>query len=107
MATPDEILQKALELHRAGNANDAARLYRQVLAAAPNNAQVLHLLGVALHQQREHAQAVDYLRRAIEIVPNQPQFHADLAMAYVGAGNGGAAIAAMRTVTQLAPEYAK
>ncbi len=49
MSTTAESLQKAFELHRAGDLDAAERIYRQVLAAEPHNAHAVHLLGVAAH----------------------------------------------------------
>ncbi len=49
--TPPESLQKAFELHRAGQIDEAERLYRQVLAVEPQNAQAWHLMGVAANQR--------------------------------------------------------
>ena len=50
-----QTLQLAVSRHQAGNLADAEKLYRQVLAAEPNNSDAIHLLGVLAHQDRSGA----------------------------------------------------
>src|SRR5688500_13700803 len=44
------LLQTAVSHHQAGQAAEAERLYRQVLAVDPEQADALHLLGVLAYQ---------------------------------------------------------
>src|SRR5689334_22362094 len=62
METPQQIVERALQLHMAGNVADAEALYRQTLDRDPNNPAALHLLGVALSQQGRKLEAVDYIQ---------------------------------------------
>jgi tetratricopeptide (TPR) repeat protein len=104
MAAP-ESLQRAFELHRAGRLDDAERLYRQVLAREPRNAEAWHLLGVAAQQRGKHAEAIGHLARAIELDPNNATFHFNLATAHAEQGRPQQAIASMREVIRLEPHH--
>ena len=47
-----DLLAVGLKLHQAGRLAEAEAWYRRVLAAQPNHADALHLLGVVAHQAR-------------------------------------------------------
>ncbi len=79
-ATTAEMLEAALAEHRAGRLPQAEQLYRTVLAAEPNNADALHLLGMLAHACRQPQHAVDLIGRAIAINPHVAAFHCDLAI---------------------------
>ena len=48
--TIPQALQLAVQHHQAGRLAEAELLYRQILAAQPNHADALHLLGVMAQQ---------------------------------------------------------
>lgn len=41
----DEAFEEAVSVHQQGRLDDAASRYQAILAASPNHAQALHLLG--------------------------------------------------------------
>ncbi len=55
----------ALTHHQAGRIAQAERIYGQILAARPNNADALHLLGVAAHQTGRHDRAITFIEKAV------------------------------------------
>ncbi len=55
--------QQALRLHRAGRLAEAEQFYRQILAAVPNHADSLHMLGVLALQSGRPAEALPYLEQ--------------------------------------------
>ncbi len=65
----DQILQNAWRLHQAGNLNEAARLYQEVLRANPRNFNALQLLGFVHFQRGEFADAERIMEKAIRINP--------------------------------------
>ena len=67
-----ELLTRATGHHRAGELDAAKALYRAILAQQPDNADALHLFGLVCHQLGDHQTAVQYIRRAVEQVPDQP-----------------------------------
>lgn len=96
-------LQDALELHQAGRLDAAEKAYREQLDADPGNADALHLLGV-LHQQRgDTAVAVELLRKAIAMAPEQTQFHLSLGGTLLNSGDLEAARASFEQALALDP----
>ena len=47
--------KEAVRLHQAGELGRAEALYREAIAAAPDDADALHLPGVLAHQQGQSA----------------------------------------------------
>src|SRR4051794_3002523 len=78
MAPIDQLIQSALEHHRAGDLPAAEAIYRQILSSHPSHAPALHLLGVIAYQSGETADAIELISRAIAINPNVASFHSNL-----------------------------
>ena len=75
MADPATIaaaLQSGAQHHQSGALEQAAALYRQVLAQDPDNADALHFLVVVRSQQGDPAEEVRYIGRALERAPASP-----------------------------------
>jgi tetratricopeptide (TPR) repeat protein len=107
--TPQEsvqILQQAVADHQAGRAPQAEAAYRRVLAAQPDNADALHLLGVLATQHGHPAAAIPLIQRAIAIVPRVAQFHFHLAQALAAAGRHAEALGSFQNAIQLDPRDA-
>ena len=60
-----EALALGTRHHQAGQLAEAERIYRQVLAAEPDNPQALHLLGLLAMQARQFDVAIGLIGRAI------------------------------------------
>ncbi len=65
-------LEQAVRQHRQGRLDEAERLYRQVVDAAPDHFDALHLLGMLELQKGRHAEAAQFLARAVVLNPNDP-----------------------------------
>src|SRR5438309_6377929 len=74
----------ALTHHRAGRLDQAAALYRAILAQQPDHADAMNLLGVIAHQRNDDLQAVELLQKAIQIRPNRPPYYVNLSTALRG-----------------------
>ena len=57
----EQILQNAWRLHQAGNLNEAARLYQDVLRTNPRNFNALQLLGIVHFQRGEFEDAERFM----------------------------------------------
>lgn len=64
-----QVLQEAVAHHQAGRLAAADRLYRDVLRAAPRQADALQLAGVVALQQGRPGDAADLLGRAVREAP--------------------------------------
>jgi tetratricopeptide (TPR) repeat protein len=74
MGANPEKLDIAIEHHEAGRLDQAAKLYREVLSTDAQNADALHLLGLALHQQSQHESGIENIRRALALKPTSIVF---------------------------------
>jgi tetratricopeptide (TPR) repeat protein len=104
---PQELLKEAVHHHQSGDYRAAESLYRRVLAAAPDNADALHLLGVALRQLKQHEDAEQYIRRAIAARPETAQYHASFGNLHKDRARYEEAAASYREALRLKPDYAE
>ena len=68
--TPQERIYAATVALNAGDGNGALDHLRQALADDPENDHGHYIMAVALTDQGKHAQAIDFLRQAIELNPD-------------------------------------
>jgi tetratricopeptide (TPR) repeat protein len=101
---PDD-LTLALEQHRRGALDQAGRMYREILAVRPDQADALHLLGVVAYQQGDHVRAAEWIGRAIARNPASASYYANLAEVYRALGQRERAAACCRTALLLQPDY--
>ena len=100
-----ETLAQATRHHRAGRLAQAAKLYRRVLAADPEQPEAHHLLGVATLQAGDAAAAIEHIGRAIHRRPDAPAYHMNLGEAHRLAGHAAAAAASYARVLALDPGH--
>lgn len=98
-----KILAQAVKAHEAGRRAEAATLYRKVLSAEPENADALHLLGVAAYQSRDLETAVSLISRAISLSPRAHYF-TNLGNALMDQGSVGKALSTFKEALALDPE---
>lgn len=79
MSEISELFARCVKLHQAGERSVAAQGYAAILNADPGHADAWHLSGVLAHQSGRSADAIDFLRRAIELVPGKAEYRSNLA----------------------------
>lgn len=105
MSADPQSIQRALDFHNAGRLAEAEAAYRAILANRPNEADVLHLLGVVCSQQGRKDEAVQHIKRAISLQPGAAEFHNNLAMVYLERGRFDQAAAAAQSALALRNDY--
>lgn len=65
-----------------GQYEEAARAYRKILKAAPDQADVLHLLGIVRARQSRELEALEHYRKALARKPDDAKILYNLALAY-------------------------
>src|ERR1039457_4981182 len=76
MASPAELINKAIFLHQQGNLVDAEAVYKKVLHVDAKNFDALHMLGIINAQRGAFQKAEELLRKALSIDPKAaPCFH--------------------------------
>ena len=80
-----------------GQLPEAEGIYQQILHAAPNEPDALHLLGVIAHQGKKYKSAVEFITKALAVRPN-------FAVAYNNLGN---ALHKLNKLDEAAENYQK
>ena len=97
-------LNEALEHHRMGRLEIAARVYRAALAENPDRCQALHLLGLVELQSGRATIALTLIGRAIDLEPFEPSFRSSVAEVYWALGRRDLAVESCRTSLKLKPD---
>ena len=103
----EAILSDALELHEAGQLDQARALYCNILAQDPDNADSLHLLGLITSEQGDPAAGAALIRRAMALAPGRAPYHNNLALSYRLLGRSEDAVREYRTAVSLRPNSAE
>jgi len=96
-------LQHALAAHQSGRLEEAARGYRGVLTLAPDNADALYLLGMAMSARHVAATAKQCFERAVQVRPLVAVLHRELGNARRDTGDAIGARRALETAVLLGP----
>jgi protein O-GlcNAc transferase len=97
---------QGLAHHQAGRLAEAESCYRRMLAAQPNHADALNMLGVLAHQMGRPDLAVVLIRQAIDKNETNPAYYSNLGYALRHQGQLPEAIAAARQAIRLKPDLA-
>lgn len=103
---PAPLLAQALAAHRRGALAEAQRLYREILAAAPEQPDAVHLLGVVAYQQGRLAEALALLDRAVALAPALAAAHSNRAAVLRDLGRPAEALASLDQALALQPDEA-
>lgn len=80
------LLEQAIAHHRAGRLQEAERLYRTVLEAAPHHPDANHNLGVLAVRSKQPDAGLPYFKKALAANPKQGQFWLSYVDALIVAG---------------------
>jgi protein O-GlcNAc transferase len=103
----DPSIQVATQHHQAGRLAEAEKIYRQILARQPEDAEALYLLAIITGQKGQMESAVDMTRRAIRANPNLAEAHHSLGVLLQQMGKAAESIAPLRTAMEMKPDYAR
>jgi tetratricopeptide (TPR) repeat protein len=98
------VYERAIALHRAGQIETAAEIYRQLLAQRPRHAGSLHHLGVIAHQRGHHGEADRLIRAALEIEPGDTDAWSNLGLVLRAQDRLEEARACLEQALQIAPQ---
>lgn len=104
--TVDEAMSMAVLFQRNGQLDDAEKIYRRILAVAPEHPDALHFAGVLAHQQGRSEEAVAMIVRSLEIVPDRADCYSNLGIIFKAVGYLDDAITAYRRAIELDPGHA-
>jgi protein O-GlcNAc transferase len=104
MPTLSEALAIAAQHHQAGELEIAEQIYRQILAVEPNQAEVVHLLGIIASQVGKYDDAIQWFSRAIELKPGDVELCKNLGSIFRAQGRLEDAVTAYRRAEALKPD---
>ena len=102
-----DLFRAAIAHHQAGRLAEAEGCYRRVLAAQPNHADALSMLGALAHQVGRTDMAIVLIRQAIDHNANNPAYFSNLGCALQDQGKADEAVAAYRQAISLDPNFAE
>src|SRR5262249_23067859 len=102
----DPRFASAVQCMQAGNLAEAERLCRAILAAAPNDAPSIHLLGFIAHKAGRHAEAIELIGKAIALDEKNPDCHFNIGLALMADGRLEEAATHFDRAVALKPDYA-
>ncbi len=98
---PALLPRRATAFLYANEPDKAAAVYREILAADPKDREAQRLLGLALTRQGKAAEAVEALRRVLEMGESGPAIHRNLGEALLAAGKPAEAAEHLRKAVDL------
>jgi tetratricopeptide (TPR) repeat protein len=80
----NRLMQSAIEHYQNGNLEHARQICKKILGKQPNNANVLHFLGVLCYRVHDYDAAITHLKKALRINPSDAEAHYNIGRAYEG-----------------------
>jgi tetratricopeptide (TPR) repeat protein len=100
-----DLLAAGLAHHQAGRLAEAEVHYRRILAAAPDHADALHLLGVIAYQFGRLEIAIELIGRAVQQNGNDPSYYCSCGLVLQGLKRLDEAVASYDRALALKPDY--
>ena len=107
MPDAPSVLALALQHHRTGRVREAAALYEQILAAQPQHADALYLLGLICQQEGNFVRAEQLLDRAVAAQPSIAPYRISHGLALRALGRTAEALDAFAQARAIAPTLAE
>jgi glycosyltransferase involved in cell wall biosynthesis len=107
LVVADEITRQARQLFSEGRWAEAENLYRRILQLQPENANLLHSLGLCVLQLHRALEAAELLARAAKLDPSRADFQHNLGLALFDSGRYSEAAAAFEEALVLRPGDAR
>lgn len=104
-ANPAALLSNGWHLRGQKRWRQSTEICRTVLAQNPAAGEAWHLLGILSWDQGEYGQAVDHLKQAISVEPNQPLHYNNLGVVLNDMKRHAEARAQLEKALAIAPEY--
>jgi protein O-GlcNAc transferase len=101
------LLERAVALHQAGKLADAEIICHALLQRHPQQAQVLHFLGILASERQKPEQAMAMIQAAIRIDPHRAEFHSNLSTILNERGRSNEALNSARQAIYLEPNFAE
>jgi tetratricopeptide (TPR) repeat protein len=98
-----DAMKSAHEQYQAGNVQQAEALCREILKSQPDNADILHLLGLICYERGEYDAAERHIVRSLQANPSNTNAHCNLGNVWKSKGLPDKAISSYVNAIRLAP----
>ncbi|MFI4954557.1 MAG: tetratricopeptide repeat protein [Gammaproteobacteria bacterium] len=102
-----DLFAQAVALHRAGNLDEAEKIYKKLLASHPKDAKAIALLGALQVQRGNSEEAIELLENAIILNPNEAGVYNNLGIALTNINKYSAAVISFDKAVAINPNYAE
>lgn len=100
-----QLIQQAVQQHRAGKLDIAAKLYHAALQLNQDHPDALHGLGMVMREKQDLNAAMALVQQAIVLEPERADFYNDLGMIFQDRGDLEKAISFHKRALKLQPEF--
>jgi tetratricopeptide (TPR) repeat protein len=100
-------IEQAIAYQRSGCLEKAEEIYDSLLQLNPDHPELLHMLAIVSHQQKNHDQSARLLTKAIAINPNNPEYYSCLGDVFKDQRRLKDALVCYHKALQLRPEFAE
>lgn len=100
-----QLLDRAIELHRAGRLAETGALCGQILKAAPKHLAAIRLAGDLAFQEGRIKEALELLNRAVDVDPKSAACRMSLGVALIAAGQPQEAETQLREAVGKKPDF--
>ncbi len=107
MSAMSKRLAEGLALHQAGRLEEAERIYEEVVAREPRNADAQQFLGLVRLRRGDLEGAVERIGRAVALNPKVGAYHYNLGLALQRRGDVAGSLASYRRAVGLSPDLAE
>lgn len=95
-----QLTQAGLQFYNAGDLQNANLQYRQALSLAPDDPDVLHMLGLIAYAKKELSRATELIEAAIRLAPSA-NYYNSIANVYQDMGQADSALSSYRKALDL------
>jgi predicted TPR repeat methyltransferase len=100
-----QAIELALSMQKRGRLDAAEEIYARILAAAPQNVDALHYLGLCRHHRGDSEQGIALCERALALAPDNADARSNLGNMLAAGARLGEAEAAYRQALALRPDH--
>ncbi len=100
-----QAVQMGMKAHQAGDLSQAESVYQQILQVAPDNSEVLHLLGIIEGQRQNYVVAIDWFKKALAHESDNPSVYYNLGNAWLILQKYQEAVSCFQQAIALNPNY--
>jgi predicted Zn-dependent protease len=97
------MLQRAIQAFQSNSMSEAELILKNILKIDKYNPAALQIIGLIMVAQKKYRDAIKYLERAVQILPNDASVHYNLAKALMDDGQDKTALIHHKKTCELDP----